>query len=410
MAESWSAALTAALRVMHAPLDGVLPALSAVLSDLVPHDGLVLFTGDCLLMSPLLTHGMEVSADEVNRLLPLVAVDRPWFGPFTLAGAERQVLAVAVKPQRSPGGILAVATTRPPAPETRQIIAGLAELTVVQLAHRVARTEPHALADPPVTAVEDLADAYATTLTSLLGVLRSRRLDDAAARRVAIELAVPALLETRAGGERDLGQEEVGQAFDALAEKLSLLTRYHDLTLELAGPDRRDRPLPHEVARAARAVVRGAVLAMLQQGGLSRVRLAWEVEDSLLRVSVRDDGAGSLAADALPVHRLRDRVAALGGTLGVDAVQGWGTTITADLPFGPVRPRPHGPLGALNPRERDVLEHLALGHRNRAIAARLNISENTVKFHVANILGKLGVSSRGEAAALAHGLTGARGA
>ncbi|WP_345409919.1 response regulator transcription factor [Nonomuraea salmonea] len=38
---------------------------------------------------------------------------------------------------------------------------------------------------------------------------------------------------------------------------------------------------------------------------------------------------------------------------------------------------------------------MALGHRNRAIAARLNISENTVKFHVANILGKLGVSSRG---------------
>ncbi|GAA3168116.1 hypothetical protein [Nonomuraea salmonea] len=171
---------------------------------------------------------------------------------------------------------------------------------------------------------------------------------------MAIELAVPALLETRAGGERDLGQEEAGQAFDALAEKLSLLTRYHDLTLELAGPDRRDRPLPHEVARAARAVVRGAVLAMLQQGGLSRVRLAWEVEDSLLRVSVRDDGAGSLAADALPVHRLRDRVAALGGTLGVDAVPGWGTTITADLPFGPVRPRPPPwPAGrAQSPRAR----------------------------------------------------------
>ncbi|WP_345408340.1 hypothetical protein [Nonomuraea salmonea] len=85
---------------------------------------------------------------------------------------------MAVKPQRSPGGILAVATTRPPAPEARQIIAGLAELTVVQLAHRVARTEPHALTDPPVTAVEDLADTYATTLTSLLGVLKI-----AAARR-----------------------------------------------------------------------------------------------------------------------------------------------------------------------------------------------------------------------------------
>ncbi|WP_329430723.1 LuxR C-terminal-related transcriptional regulator [Streptosporangium sp. NBC_01495] len=406
MAESWSAALAAALRVVRAPLDDVLPELSAVLSALVPHEGLVLFTGDCLLMSPLLVHGIDgVSADEVSRLVPLVAVDRPWFGPFTLAGVERPVLAVAVKPPKTTGGLLAVVTTGtgPPEPDVREIVTRLVELTTAHLADRVSHAEPHDVTGPSVTAVEDLADAHAATLTSLLGVLRSRRLDDAAARRVAVQLAVPALLEARAGGERDLGEEEAGRAFDVLAEKLSLLTRYHDLTLESAGPDQRGRPLPYEVARTARSVVRGAVLAMLQQGGLSRVRLSWEVADSLLRVTVRDDGPGSLAADALSVHRLRDRVAVLGGTLGVDAVPGWGTTITADLPFGPVRPRPPGPLDTLNPRERDVLHHLALGHRNRMIATRLGISENTVKFHVANILGKLGVSSRGEAAALAHG-------
>ncbi|WP_329080263.1 helix-turn-helix transcriptional regulator [Streptosporangium sp. NBC_01469] len=406
MAESWSAALAAALRVVRAPLDGVLPELSAVLSALVPHEGLVLFTGDCLLMSPLLVHGIDgVSADEVSRLVPLVAVDRPWFGPFTLAGVERPVLAVAVKPPKTTGGLLAVVTTGtgPPEPDVREIVTRLVELTTAHLADRVSHAEPHDVTGPSVTAVEDLADAHAATLTSLLGVLRSRRLDDAAARRVAVQLAVPALLEARAGGERDLGEEEAGRAFDALTEKLSLLTRYHDLTLESAGPDQRGRPLPYEVARTARSVVRGAVLAMLQQGGLSRVRLSWEVADSLLRVTVRDDGPGSLAADALSVHRLRDRVAVLGGTLGVDAVPGWGTTITADLPFGPVRPQPPGPLDTLNPRERDVLHHLALGHRNRMIATRLGISENTVKFHVANILGKLGVSSRGEAAALAHG-------
>ncbi|MEH0554004.1 response regulator transcription factor [Streptomyces sp. B21-101] len=42
------------------------------------------------------------------------------------------------------------------------------------------------------------------------------------------------------------------------------------------------------------------------------------------------------------------------------------------------------------------------GRRNRHIAEELHISENTVKFHVTNILDKLGVASRGEAAALAH--------
>jgi DNA-binding CsgD family transcriptional regulator len=44
-----------------------------------------------------------------------------------------------------------------------------------------------------------------------------------------------------------------------------------------------------------------------------------------------------------------------------------------------------------------VLDWLALGLSNRAIAARLGISEHTVKFHVASIYGKLGVSSRAEA-------------
>jgi two-component system, NarL family, response regulator YdfI len=43
---------------------------------------------------------------------------------------------------------------------------------------------------------------------------------------------------------------------------------------------------------------------------------------------------------------------------------------------------------------------LALGLANKQIAARLNISDHTVKFHVAAILGKLGASSRTEAVAI----------
>lgn len=52
---------------------------------------------------------------------------------------------------------------------------------------------------------------------------------------------------------------------------------------------------------------------------------------------------------------------------------------------------------ALTPREREVLELLALGLSNREIAARLNISDHTAKFHVASILGKLGAANRAEA-------------
>ena len=51
----------------------------------------------------------------------------------------------------------------------------------------------------------------------------------------------------------------------------------------------------------------------------------------------------------------------------------------------------------LTPREVQVLELLAEGLANKTIADRLGISDQTVKFHVAAILGKLGVANRTEA-------------
>jgi DNA-binding NarL/FixJ family response regulator len=52
---------------------------------------------------------------------------------------------------------------------------------------------------------------------------------------------------------------------------------------------------------------------------------------------------------------------------------------------------------ALTPREIEVLELLAEGLPNKAIAARLGISDQTVKFHVAAICGKLGAANRTDA-------------
>jgi len=63
-------------------------------------------------------------------------------------------------------------------------------------------------------------------------------------------------------------------------------------------------------------------------------------------------------------------------------------------------------LEPLTRREHEVLQMLASGLGNKEIATRLTISEHTVKFHVASILGKLGAASRTEAVALGirHGL------
>ena len=52
---------------------------------------------------------------------------------------------------------------------------------------------------------------------------------------------------------------------------------------------------------------------------------------------------------------------------------------------------------ALTPRELEVLGLLAEGLPNKAIARRLDISDQTVKFHVASISGKLGASNRTDA-------------
>jgi two-component system, NarL family, nitrate/nitrite response regulator NarL len=51
----------------------------------------------------------------------------------------------------------------------------------------------------------------------------------------------------------------------------------------------------------------------------------------------------------------------------------------------------------LTPREVQVLELLAEGLPNKAIAARLQISDQTVKFHVSSISGKLGAKNRTDA-------------
>jgi LuxR family maltose regulon positive regulatory protein len=65
---------------------------------------------------------------------------------------------------------------------------------------------------------------------------------------------------------------------------------------------------------------------------------------------------------------------------------------------------------SLTKREREVLQLLVDGASNRAIAHRLVLSVNTVKKHIFNICGKLGVQSRTQAIAKARTLHLLRGA
>jgi two-component system nitrate/nitrite response regulator NarL len=60
-----------------------------------------------------------------------------------------------------------------------------------------------------------------------------------------------------------------------------------------------------------------------------------------------------------------------------------------------------GLFSTLTEREREILEHLARGESNKAIARALDISHDTVKLHVRHILSKLNLTSRVEAAVFA---------
>ncbi len=145
----------------------------------------------------------------------------------------------------------------------------------------------------------------------------------------------------------------------------------------------------------------------------ARVRLAlllWQRQD-------REAAAGVLRpalAEAQPGGALFARE-----TLGRLALLDWGQVLSPgerqqlqawarclDCPAGPVGaavPAPASAAGGdpdeLSQREREVLALIARGAANKVIARELDLSPHTVKRHVANILTKLGLASRGQAAA-----------
>jgi two-component system nitrate/nitrite response regulator NarL len=71
--------------------------------------------------------------------------------------------------------------------------------------------------------------------------------------------------------------------------------------------------------------------------------------------------------------------------------------------------RPASEIDKLTPRERDILACLALGESNKFIARKLDLADSTVKIHVQNVLKKLKLTSRVQAAVFAveHRMLGA---
>jgi DNA-binding NarL/FixJ family response regulator len=123
-------------------------------------------------------------------------------------------------------------------------------------------------------------------------------------------------------------------------------------------------------------------------------RTRWRLAEALAEAGRRDQAEQEWrlaveAADQLGSAPLRAALADLGRRARLGRQQPGGY-------HGP------GPLAGLTSREHEVLRLLVAGRSNKEIAAALFISPKTASVHVSNILGKLGASSRTEAAAIAH--------
>jgi predicted ATPase/DNA-binding CsgD family transcriptional regulator len=185
-----------------------------------------------------------------------------------------------------------------------------------------------------------------------------------------------------AGPESDLGAlqsawDEVAEAWEALSEPYaSAGALLHAAEVALARGDREAAAgrLQRAAPLAARLDARPLSEQITVLTRRARIRLA--------RPEVRGSEAG------LPGIGANGVAGAIAGEAGVTGAGG-----TADTGGGEL---------GLTGRELEVLRLVTAGRSNREIATELFISPKTASVHVSNILGKLGVATRGEAAAKAH--------
>jgi DNA-binding NarL/FixJ family response regulator len=146
-----------------------------------------------------------------------------------------------------------------------------------------------------------------------------------------------------------------------------------------------------EVVALTSFIEEDRIVGAIEAGAAGFLLKDAEADD--LAAAIRAAAAGEVHLDpavaGIVARRLRGRAGAGAGRAAEGSTDG-----------------PGDRLARLTPRERDVLAAVARGLSNQAIADALGITERTARTHVSNILAKLGLTSRTQAALLAaeHGL------
>jgi len=246
-----------------------------------------------------------------------------------------------------------------------QAEAALQEGHVEQARAVLARAVPvlHAPGDPWIAwellttaaKAEQLAQAQATVSSQPLDGSFAAQLTKAAAHLPADSPAMSAYAHWFAA---ELGGDEASPSWARLATEWDALGQpFHAAYARLRAAEAAVADNHHEVARALLEAAATSARRLSARPLLGEIR--WLARHAKLKLAGEDDATDN-AGD---LHRL-----------------------------------------GLTEREVEVLRHLADGRSNKQIGERLFISTKTVSAHVSNILAKLGVASRGEAAATAHRL------
>ena len=226
----------------------------------------------------------------------------------------------------------------------------------------------------------------------------------AASRQTGIHWTTPSTPGTASRGERSMRQPVrvvLADDHDAFVEGLGMVLAQDDLEAvalagDLPGPPGR----PHPPTRRAGGRHPDARPGRHRAGapgrpGRARDQVLLLAEDAWLALSSRPDPGGHTGMTrAVSARELAEAIRAVAA--------GFRVTLADCFPDRPERDD-HAELllRSLSERERQVLALLARGYSNRRIADACFLSLNTVRTHVQNVLVKLGVHSKLEAAALA---------
>jgi NarL family two-component system response regulator LiaR len=169
-----------------------------------------------------------------------------------------------------------------------------------------------------------------------------------------------------------------------------------------------DCPDGESAVRAVRELVPSVLLLDLQMPGLdgiSTLRLVKQTSPATQVIVLTSHQGDDLVFDAVQAGATSYVIKTAGVEEVVRAVRSaaQGESVldpsVAARVLQELRRRPaRDPLAQLSPRETDVLTLLARGRSNKEIATQLSISEETVKTHVSNILSKLHLADRTQAA------------